>query len=50
MLVPTLVYGRQTLKCKEKEQLKIRTLQRENLRGMLAVRRIGRATNERIKD
>ena len=49
VLIPT--YGRETVLWKEKEKSRIRTVQMDNLRGLLGIRRIDRVfecTDKRV--
>ena len=45
LLVPVLIYGSGTMLCKEKEISRVRTVQMDNLRGLLNIRRMDRVPN-----
>ena len=47
--MPVLIYDSETMKWKEKERFRIRTVQMENLRDLIAIRRMDRVPNERIR-
>ena len=49
LLVPVLIYGSETMLWK-KERSRIRTVQMENLRGLLGIRRMDRVLNARITE
>ena len=49
MLVPVLMYGSETMLWKEQARSRFRAGQVDNLRGLLAIRRIGRIPNARIR-
>ena len=49
LLVPVLLYGSKTIIWREKERLRIRSVQMNNLRGLLAVRRIDRVQHTWIR-
>ena len=40
MLIPVLIYGSETVIWKEKERYRLRTVQIDNLRGLLGIRRM----------
>ena len=48
--VPVLLYGSETMIWRENERSVIRTVQRDNLRGLLGVRRMDRIPNARIRE
>ena len=50
LVVPVLMYGSDTLLCKEKERYRIRAVQMDNLRGLLGIRWMDRVPNVRIKE
>ena len=50
LLVPILVYGRETMLWKEKERSRIRVVQMDNLRGLLGIRRMDRVPNAGIRE
>ena len=45
LLIPVLMYGSETMLWKEKERLRIRAVQKDNLRGLLGIRRLDRIPN-----
>ena len=47
LLVPVLTYYRETMIWREKERSRIRAVQMDNLRGLLGIRRIDKATVHR---
>ena len=47
LLVPVLMYGRMLW---EEERSRIRTVQMENLKGLLGIRRMDRILNARIRE
>ena len=49
LLLPVLMYGSETV-MKEKERSKVRTIQMDNLRGLLGIGRVDRVPNARIKE
>ena len=49
LLVPLLMYGSRTMLGKEKEGSRGRTVQMENLRGLLGIRRMDRVLNAWIR-
>ena len=49
LLVPVLMYGSETMSWKE-EIFKIRTVQMDNLRSLLRIRRMDRVPNARIRE
>ena len=49
VLVPDLTYGSETMIWREKEMSRIRTVQMENLRGLLGIRRMDKVPNARIR-
>ena len=50
LLVLVLMYGNETTLWKEKERSRIRTVQVDNLRGFLGIRRMDRLPNARIRE
>ena len=48
LLVPVLTYGNETMILKEKERPRIRTIQINNLRGLLGIRRMDKVSKARI--
>ena len=48
LFVPILIYGSETMLWKERSR--IRTVHMDNLRGLLDIRRMGRAPNARIRE
>ena len=50
LLVPAFMYGSETMLWKEKERSRIRTVQTDNLRGMLGIRRMDRIPNAWIRE
>ena len=50
LLVPVLMYGSETMIWKEKERSRIRTVQMDNFRGLLGIRRMDRDPNARIRE
>ena len=49
LLVPLLMYGSETMLRKEKERSRIRTIQMDNLRGLLGNRRMDRVPHVQIR-
>ena len=49
LLVSALTYDIETLVWKEKERSRIKAVQRDNLRGLLGIRRIDKVPNARIR-
>ena len=49
LLVTVLTYGSETILLKEKERSRVRSVQMDNLRGLLGIRRIDRVPNARIR-
>ena len=45
LLLLVLMYGRETMLWMKKERPRIRVVQRDNLRGLLGIRRMDRAQN-----
>ena len=50
LLVPVLLYGSETMIWREKEKPGIRTVQKDDLRGLLGIRRMDRIPNARIRE
>ena len=50
LLVPVLMYWSETMLWKEKERSRIRDVHIDNLRGLLCIRRMDKATNGRIRE
>ena len=50
LLIPILMYGSETILWNEKESSRIIAVQRNNLRGLLGIRRMGRVQNAPIKE
>ena len=50
LLVPVLMYGSETMLWKEKEKSRIRSVQMDNLRGLLGIRRMDRVHNTRKRE
>ena len=50
LLVPVLVYGNETMLWQEKERSNIRSVQIDNLRGLLVIMRTDRVPNARIRE
>ena len=50
LLIPILMYGSETMLWKKKERPRIRAEQMDNLRGLLGIRRMGRAPNAQIRE
>ena len=50
LLVPVLMYDSETMLWKEKERSTVRAVQKDNLRGLLGIRRMDRVRNARIRD
>ena len=50
LLVPVLMYGSETMLWKEKERSRIRTVQMDNLKGLLGIRRMDRVQNAGIRE
>ena len=50
LLVPVLMYGRETILWKEKERSRVRTVQMENLRVLLDIRRKDRVPKAQIRE
>ena len=50
ILVPTLVYGSETMVWKERDRRRVGAVQMDNLRGMLGIRRIDKVRNECIRE
>ena len=48
LLVPVLMYGSETMIWKEKERSRIRAVLRDNLRGLLVIRRMDRVPNKGV--
>ena len=46
--MPVLMYGSETMIWREKERSRIRIVQRDNLRGLLGIRRRDKVSNARI--
>ena len=49
LLVPVLTYGNERIIWREKEKSRISSVQRDNLRGLLGIRRMDKGTNSRIR-
>ena len=49
LLVPVLMYGSEKMLLKEKERSSVRAVQMDNLRELLAIRRMDRVPNARIR-
>ena len=49
LLVPVLMYGSETMIQRGKERSMIRTVQIDNLRGLLGIRRMDKVPNVRIR-
>ena len=45
LLVPVFTYGSETMLWKEKERSRVRSVQMDNLRGLLDIRRMDRVPN-----
>ena len=45
LLMPVLLYGSETMICREKDRSRIRVVQMDYLRGLLGIRRIDRVLN-----
>ena len=50
MLVPVFTYGTETIIWGEKERSRISTVQMDNLRGLLGIRRMDWIMNARIRE
>ena len=50
MLVPVLLYGRETMIWKEEERSRIRAVQMDKIRSLLGIRRMDRVPNARIRE
>ena len=50
LLVPVLIYVSETMIWKEKERSRIRVVEMENLRGLLAIRKMDKVPNVRIRE
>ena len=50
LLVPVLIYGSETMIWNEKERSRIKSVQIDNLRGLLGIRRIDRVLNAWIRE
>ena len=50
LLVSLLMYGNETMLCREKERSRVRAVQMDNLRGLLGIRRMDRVMNARITE
>ena len=50
LLVPVLTYGSETMLWKENERSGIRSLQMDNLRGLIGIKRMNRVPNARIRE
>ena len=50
LLVPVLLYGRETMIWREKEESRIKGVKMDNLRGLLGVNRIDRVSNARFRE
>ena len=48
--MPVLLYGSETMLWKEKERSRVRTVQIDNLRGLLGIRRMDRVSNAQIRN
>ena len=46
LLVPALMYDSETMLGKEKERSRIGTVQRDNLKGLLGIRRVDRMDHQ----
>ena len=49
MIIPVPMYGSETIIWKEKERSRIGAVQRDNLRGLLGIRVMGKIPNTRIR-
>ena len=49
LLEPILLYGSNKMVCREKEKSRIRTVQLDNIRDLLGIRRTDRVSNARIR-
>ena len=50
LLVPVLMYGTETMLWREKERSRERSVQMDNLRALLGIRRMDIVPNARVKD
>ena len=50
LLVPFLMYGSETMLWRKKERSRVRAVQKENLRGLLGIRRMDRVLNTPIRN
>ena len=50
LFAPFLIYGSETVLWKEKERSRVRTVQTDNLRGLLGIRRMDMVPNTRIRE
>ena len=49
LMAPVLMYGSETMPWSEKERSRIRTVQMDNLRGLLGIRRMDKVLTAQIK-
>ena len=49
LIVPVLTYGSETMIWREKERSRVRTIQMDNLIGLLGIRRLDKVPNARIR-
>ena len=50
LLVPALMHGSEAMICEEKEGSRIRTIQMDNLRGLVGISRTDKVSNVRIRE
>ena len=50
LLVPVLMYASETIIFKEKERSRISTVQMDNFRGLVGIRRMDRVPNPRVTE
>ena len=48
--MPVLTHGSETMRWREKERARIRTVQMGSLRGLLSIRRMDKVPNARIRE
>ena len=48
--MPVLMYGSETMLCREKDRSRVMTLQMDNLRGLMGIMRMDRVPNARIRE
>ena len=49
-LVPALMHGNEAMICEEKEGSRIRTIQMDNLRGLVGISRTDKVSNVQIRE